>query len=342
MCLYPTLVPNPKYKKTKKNGGIIPPISDTRVTRVPIGCTRCVECMKQKAREWKIRLLHEIQTPAERSFITLTFNNDTYTDIYHTLKKKNSQVDGYTLDNWIAKWAVRHFLERWRKKYKKSLRHLLITELGHNGTENIHLHGILWSRDIKEITKMWGVEDNKTKIWKPYGYVWPRDEEGMKRNWVNEQTIGYITKYITKIDVQHKTYKPEILATHKPAIGAGYENTFNAQQNKYVPGETKETYTDRTGAERALPIYYRNKIYTEEEREKLWIEKLDKKERWVMGVKIDISTAKGEQEYHNALKHAQKINKQLGYGNDQITWEQREYEKQLRILKQQERLRREV
>ena len=39
--------------------------------------------------------------------------------------------------------------------------------------------------------------------------------------------------------------------------------------------ETKETYINSQGFKMALPMYYRNKIYTEEEREKLWIEKLD-------------------------------------------------------------------
>ena len=41
-------------------------------------------------------------------------------------------------------------------------------------------------------------------------------------------------------------------------------------------GQTKETYINSQGFKMALPVYYRNKIYTEEEREKLWIEKLDK------------------------------------------------------------------
>ena len=31
------------------------------------------------------------------------------------------------------------------KNKQKSVRHWLITELGHNGTENIHLHGIIWT-----------------------------------------------------------------------------------------------------------------------------------------------------------------------------------------------------
>ena len=50
----------------------------------------------------------------------------------------------------------------------------------------------------------------------------------------------------------------------------------------------------------ALPMYYRNKIYTEEEREKLWIVKLDKEERWVCGEKVSIKG--NEYEEYNKLR----------------------------------------
>ena len=60
----------------------------------------------------------------------------------------------------------------------------------------------------------------------------------------------------------------------------------------------------------ALPIYYRNKIYTEEEKEKLWLEKLDKEERWICGEKIDVS--KSEKEYFNLLEYYREKNERLG------------------------------
>ena len=53
MCLYPKLINNPKYKSNKKNGGLIPPIMDERVKFVPIGCKKCIECKKQRKREWE-------------------------------------------------------------------------------------------------------------------------------------------------------------------------------------------------------------------------------------------------------------------------------------------------
>ena len=48
MCLYPTLIDNPKYKSNKKNGGVIPLCIDERIKKVPIGCGYCEECRKKK------------------------------------------------------------------------------------------------------------------------------------------------------------------------------------------------------------------------------------------------------------------------------------------------------
>ena len=54
MCLYPRLIKNPKYKANKKNGGIIPAISDKRVLAVPIGCGKCIECKKRSVENGKL------------------------------------------------------------------------------------------------------------------------------------------------------------------------------------------------------------------------------------------------------------------------------------------------
>ena len=56
MCLYPKMVKNPKYKPNKKNGGIIPAVYDNRVLAVPIGCGRCMECMKKKTKRLESKI----------------------------------------------------------------------------------------------------------------------------------------------------------------------------------------------------------------------------------------------------------------------------------------------
>nr|WAE43659.1 MAG: replication initiator protein [Microviridae sp.] len=348
MCLYPKLIRNPRYTETKKNGGELPPIIDKRVLYVPIGCGRCMECKKKKMNEWKIRLIEEAKENNNGKFVTLTFNQESLNDLRGELilelnkdceritnktklkyEKANLKykLEGYDLDNAIATLAVRKFMNRWRKEHGKVPKYFLITELGHEGTERLHLHGIIWDgneRNIKE------TGDKIERIWK-YGWVWKYKEyRGMYRNYVAERTINYISKYMLKLDEKHREYTQIILCSN--GIGKGYIKDKN-RNNRYKDAGTNDNYIKDNGSKTALPIYYRNKLYTDEEKEKLWIERLDKNVRWVNGQKIDIS--KGMEEYWKILKQEQTKNKLMGYRDSSKNWERIKYEHELRLVKQE-------
>lgn len=307
----------------KKNGGIIPPLPlrdgkpDERVMYVPVGCGKCMECKKKKSREWQVRLLEEVKHDKKGVFVTLTFNTESLRKLSTGIHK----LEGYERDNEIAKIAVRKFLERWRKKNKKSVKHWLVTELGHEGTEHMHMHGIIWTEKEDEIQERWG-----------YGNVWlPKKGEG----YISERTVNYITKYVNKTDQKHKYYEPIILTS--AGIGKEYIGTYNNKRNKYKKEEkTNEAYENRQGYKMAMPIYYRNNTYSEEEREKLWIEKLDEKVRYVDGVKIDISES--EESYYKVLEEAREKNERLGFGNNKINWDRKKYENERRNIIHKERI----
>ena len=53
-----------------------------------------------------------------------------FLDLTNTKSIKVIEGVGYEKDNNIATLSVRRFLERWRKEFKRSVRHWLITELG--------------------------------------------------------------------------------------------------------------------------------------------------------------------------------------------------------------------
>lgn len=152
-------------------------------------------------------------------------------------------------------------------------------------------------------------------------------------NYVSARTINYIVKYITKKDNRNSTYKSIVLTS--PGIGAKYIGTHDFNKNVYNDNNTNTTYRTSTGHKISLPIYYRNKRYSEEEREKLWLQTLDQNTRYVCGEKIDIS--KNENEYWATLKFHQKRNKQLGYGDGTKTWDQVQYEEQRRNLLNEQR-----
>ena len=252
MCLYPKLIENKKYKVNKKNKGIVPMVNDTRVLLVPVGCGNCIECRKQKMRMWQVRLLEELRHDSTGKFVTLTFSDIALNELYNSNKIKTG--DNKIDENEAATVAVRYFLERWRKETKKSVKHWLITELGHNETKRIHIHGIIFTNDVEMIKKKW----------EKYGLVYIGD-------YVNERTINYIVKYVNKVDTVNKGYKPKILCSK--GIGSGYLKRIDSKINAYREGETKEYYRTKSGHKINLPIYYRNNLYTDEEREKLWLKK---------------------------------------------------------------------
>lgn len=342
MCLYPRLIKNRKYLPNKKNNGIPPEIKDPRTVYVPVGCGKCMECLKQKAYNWQVRLHEELRSGEidEKGnslnvlFIRLSFSDKWLIQleqyINETKKKKIRKInkkfnknlkykpsEGYYLDNQIAKTAVRLFLERWRWEFKKSVKHWFVTELGQESTERIHLHGFLFtSKNLETIERIW-----------KYGHVWIGE-------WVNEASVTYITKYIHKTDPKHKYYTPIILTS--PGIGSNYLSRHNSKLNKFNDKETDETYITRTGYKLGLPIYYRNKIYTEDEREKLWINKLDEQTRYVNGIKVDVSET--EDDYNRLLRYHRVLNSQLGYGDDSINYDDKKYENDLRNLKKYQRL----
>lgn len=305
MCLYPRFIKNPRYRvsKGKYNFGCI---TDERMKYVPIGCGNCIECRTQKSREWQTRLNEELKVNKYAYFTTLTFSNEALQKLMDKYKCEET--------NGVAIAAIRLFLERWRKKYGKSLRHWFITELGHENTERIHLHGIIFNET--PITN-----EELSKIWS-YG----RTDTG---KYCTARSINYIVKYVTKIDKDHKDYKPEICCS--AGIGKNYtEKPFNKRLHTYNGKDTIETYTLPNGNKIALPIYYRNKFWNDHERQKLWLNRLNKQKRYVRGIEIDIS--KTDKKYYDILAEQQHDNIMLGYGSTAEQWQKKPYNITFKML----------
>ena len=88
MCLYPRLIKNRKYTVTKKNGGVVPQVTDERALMVPVGCGKCMECKKQKANTWRTRLLEEIRTDKTGKFVTLSFSDKSLKELSEGIELK--------------------------------------------------------------------------------------------------------------------------------------------------------------------------------------------------------------------------------------------------------------
>ncbi len=196
MCINKRLILNRKYVMNKKNGGNVPVCNDIRQKMVWVPCGQCYVCSKKKAREWRMRITEDIKVNSKAKIVTLTFNTESLIE----LKKECGKLEGYELDNEICKIAVKRFRERWRKKYGRSIRHWLITELGHGKTEHVHMHGIVWKDERYELEDT--LLNEVEKIWK-YGYVGKGKKDyqtGKIINYVDSRTANYFTKYVNKIN----------------------------------------------------------------------------------------------------------------------------------------------
>ena len=115
-----------------------------------------------------------------------------------------------------------------------------------------------------------------------------------KKGWVNEQTINYITKYVFKIDSKHIDFKGRVFAS--AGIGKAYlDDELNRYRHRYQGEKTNTTYTDSQGYTCGLPKYYRDRLYTEEERRKLWSIQLDKNDGKVIIDGVEYEEVKGNQ-----------------------------------------------
>lgn len=316
MCLYPREIDNPKYKPNKKNKGIVPPCTDIRLLTIMIPCGKCMECHKTKGRQWATRLIHEIKDDPGAVMVTLTFNTEHLATLTSIAMEKG-YTWGYALDNAVAKLAVRRFYDRWRKAYGgRTLKHWLITELGKGEHEHMHLHGLVWTDHPKDIADTWG-----------YGFV-------HIGKYVSQRTINYMMKYFLKLDDKHPNYKPIVLTS--PGIGKGYIGSELAKFNGYNGKETKQFYVDRYGAKRTIPKYFRDKIYTEEQRERLRLDRMESPIKYIGGKSVNI--VHNEQEYQRLYSAETQKNNRLGYKKSAQTTEKQIAENQVRGEVQKKRL----
>lgn len=318
-CLNPGVRKNPKYLPSKANNFNPPPCPDPRLRKMVFDCGKCVECRRRRASDWRFRLFHEFRSSGKDfHFVTLTFS-DEWLDklrygyfatrrvrrrlpdgsfVYKDVETTN-WVDGIgpdATDNELARFAVRMFLERYRKEYGKSLRHFLVTELG-GDKDRIHLHGFfIGCRCSYEYRKKRYISLPKlTRLWS-YGHVWV--------GWCTEVTINYCVKYIMKSDPKHPDFKPLLLLS--PGLGKCY--VTRATHTFHSVGDGRFYVITSNGHKIAMPRYYKPKFFTEVQLLKHQLDLLDNPPPLVFKGKVYVS----EREYRDAIRAFYKTSVRLG------------------------------
>lgn len=119
-----------------------------------------------------------------------------------------------------------------------------------------------------------------------------------------------------KVDIKHPEFKQIVLAS--PGIGNGYFDRLDWQWQKqnYERLEVP-TYTFRNGTKMAMPKYYKDKLFTEKERNKMWINNLNRGILWIYGEKVKANDWKT---IDNLRKYWQNFGRTI-MGDDPIAWD---------------------
>lgn len=220
--------------------------SGSRNEKHPVPCGKCPPCLQRRASAWSFRLLNEMDREPRCFFVTLTYENPPMSPKgFMTLSKRDFQL----------------FMKRLRKLSPpvgrdsfgtatlNAIRYYAVGEYG-SIRMRPHFHAIMYGVNPDLILKAW-----------PYGIIEVDPD-------VNPANIAYVCKYITKgrLVPAHKNDDrvPEFSLMSKN-LGSSY---LTPQMKRYHKADLSRSYaTLEGGVKISLPRYYKDRIFSPEERE---------------------------------------------------------------------------
>ena len=200
-----------------------------------IDCGTCLGCLRDKARSWRVRLLHE----------HMFGNHDSCTCLTLTIAPEH--YEQFQTKAGMAS-AMRAFIDRLRyyTPGRRSPKRFFISELGED-RGRLHFHGFVWDCNIprRDLERSWR-----------YGFICARPLRSAKQ-------LSYATKYITKPAVDF--HKPTIFVS--PGLGLSYCNQerWRSWHKKGNANDPLNLYCKFDSFVYAMPRYYRTKIFTDDE-----------------------------------------------------------------------------
>lgn len=222
------------------------------LVRAPLPCGRCEVCLSKRRDDWFFRLKQEFKDSSHTLFVTLTYSDDNLTYQQYS--------DGSFLPI-VVKDDVQKFLKRLRKSIEPfKIRYYCVAEYSPTKLRP-HYHIIIFdypeNLSYERINKAW----NK-------GFI--------TVDVCNEARLNYCAKYVNKPSMlPWYLPRPFMLCSRHPAIGYGFLE--NADNIEFFCGETKrdsyiETYGEGKKKRVRLPRYYRDRLFSEEDKLNLSLE----------------------------------------------------------------------
>lgn len=226
-----------------------------------VPCGKCLACRINKRREWTLRLCHEEVFADTAYFVTLTYDE---------------QHVPYAGDHMaVYKPDIQLFLKRLRKDVSKTypdtkVRFFLNSEYGPE-TGRPHYHALLFNvpeekmfQDARTIKR----SRKSVSFTCPYlSKIWGKGN--VEFGIASKERAGYCAKYF----IDRKEVDPDLLPNFslmslRPGIGFAYQDQIAEKVKHYG----LKACLNSSGTYVALPRYYRNKIYTEDERKEQFLE----------------------------------------------------------------------
>lgn len=206
---------------------------------LPLPCGKCPPCKARRVDAWVFRLMQEEKRSTSAKFVTLTYDTTNVPitkNGFMTLEKEDFQL----------------FMKRLRKTEPNKLKYYVAGEYG-GQTTRPHYHAIIFNVESDEnIQKAWG-------------------KGSLHIGQVTNDSVAYTMKYIDKPPNQkillhsRDDRKPEFSLMSKN-LGDNYLD--DPQILKYHQADLSRNYLTLEGGHKiALPRYYRERIWTDDQRQ---------------------------------------------------------------------------
>lgn len=217
----------------------------------PVPCGKCYECRRRLVHSWAFRIMEEEKRCVTSNFITLTY------DTTNVPVTRSGRLSVYKRD-------VQLFFKRLRKAHTKSgevspIKYFLCSEYG-GRTKRPHYHIVLFNAGIEAIECAWRLGSIH------YGSVCV-------------ESVYYVAKYMMKNDdkslrrVRDSVSPKKIWSPHKEfrlmskGLGETYCKKSSLLDWHKADVESRCYLNLLDGKKIAMPRYYKDKIYNEEQRE---------------------------------------------------------------------------
>jgi hypothetical protein len=241
-----------------------------------VPCGKCGACKNKRANAWIFRLQQQEKVHISALFVTLTYSAE---NIRLTSK-------GFmTLD----KRDVQLFMKRLR--WNTGRKHIKYYACGEYGTDSWrpHYHAIMYDVTHDEIINAWGLG---------HTYI----------GTVTGASIGYTTKYICK-DKRVPAHANDDRIPEFSLMSKNLGKNYLTPQMTNWHVKNSATYVVVPGGKKQpLPRYYRDFIFTEEHKQKLFIQNQNQRvENFDEAVRLSGGTTAYYRERYEAIKHSQYL-----------------------------------